>query len=438
MVNTTEYMIMRNGASYRIDYQGYYYGGSGALDYYAISRGSMMLPQGEAGSPGYLAWTNNTGSAGDHAHRGTRFEPGAGNLCAGYRASDGLMIDFIAFGGEHFHSVSAAHKINAAGSNSAIDNHAEVGTPTTPKLTPVFYADSTAVSKHYQQYNAGNYLELKLENIPQAAGYSPMVEITLEIIGNNHKVWFWQSDTGTWEEQPVVGVLGDSIVEAVDLGDKLYFGTTQEPYGSQYRFIWTEKRGYHNYGIGGELTSQIKSRMQLSGGDIALKRTGTYESKGFTHVIINGGINDCIRKVLYDIGKKYAAETYDSSWVFQPVENITAMVDMIKSATARTIKPIVLVSPPINADMYYQKSGSTIAISDVNGGNNSTMTLEQWQSIAALWEATKNQLLSYCNDNGIQVINWYDLMKNKTQYSFDGIHPNIRGYMMLADYVNLD
>lgn len=461
MVVVTDFILTRNGSTVRIDYQSHLYGGSGELDYYAISRGSFVLPKGivrgGATSPGYLGWKNTfaTSTAPDHDHRGTQFRTGTGTLCAGYRV-DGTnvtMIDYIAYGGAHPHAVevdtpvkinSSALDLNPA-TNSAVDAHAELGTLSTPKITPVWYADgATKIENHYTQYSCSNFLELRIENIPAKTGWAPMVETTLEMMGCNHKAWFYDSDAAAWEMQPVVGCVGDSLIESVDLRDGIYFNTSDSPYGGQYRFLWTEKRGYYNYGIGGQRTEQILARMQLLNGDVGLKRDSTFVYKSFTHIFVDGGVNDCIQKVLRDNGQMFAGDTYDSSWVFQPLENIKSMIALIQQATVRTITPVVLLAPKINAAVYYSKSGSSLAVTNTDGSSATVMTLAQWQSIAALWDTTATAIRSYCNGAGIKIIDWHTASQLKKWanaaggISYDGVHPNVRGYNFLADFADFE
>ena len=457
---TTEYLVSRSGSKYRIDYQAYLYGGSEPTEYWAQSRGSMMLPKGVLNSPGYLGWknkfTSNSNGSHNHMNGGLNYQGTPYNGMTDYQGGSGYShhhtITELSTDGSHTHNVSIETPLkvstaSAVGDNpamdSSMDNAAETGTATTRKLNPVIYADgTTAVSNYYTQYTANNFLELRIENIPVQTGWSPIVEVVIEFLGDNHTIWFWNADTSQWNIKRVVGVLGDSIVEGVELADKIYFNTAASPYGGVYRYTWTERLGFYNYGIGGQTTDQIKARISLSAGDIALNDGSNTETKGFTDIIIDGGVNDCIKSVLYGHNMKFASDPYDVSWTFKPLQNLKDMIAIIQTATARTINPIVLICPPINASMYYNNGGSSLTISDFNNTSTTTMPLSYLQEIAALWVKTKNEIIEYCQDNNIGYIDWFTPMLGINGYkvadSHDGIHPNTNGYYKLSSYINIE
>lgn len=470
---TTEFLVSRSGSKYRIDYQAYLYGGLEPTEYWAQSRGSMMLPQGVLNSPGWCGWKNTftTSKSGRHNHmavnnshdglpsndnpssaveplyyNGTPYYGRTGN------EDTAQTIVQLAIDGEHLHNVSIETPLkistaSAVGDNhamdSSIDNAVETGTTTTRKLNPVIYADgTTAVSNYYTQYTANNFLELRIENIPVQTGWSPIVEVVIEFLGDNHTIWFWNADTSQWNIKRVVGVLGDSIVEGVELADKIYFNTASSPYGGVYKYTWTERLGFYNYGIGGQTTDQIKTRLSLSGNDIALNDGSNTETKGFTDIIVDGGVNDCIKSVLYSHNMKFSSDSYDVSWTFKPLQNIKDMIAIIQTATARTINPIILICPPINAAMYFNNGGSSLSISDFNNTSTTTMPLSYLQEIAALWVKTKNEIIEYCQSNSVGYIDWFTPMLGINGYkiadSHDGIHPNTNGYYKLSSYIDIE
>lgn len=446
-MSTSEFGVYRNGSSYRVDFQGVLSGGAGALDYYALSRGSSVLPKGAVTSlgtsPGYLGWKNNASSAssGSHSHMngGLNYQGTPYNGMTDYQLGSPYQhhhtITELAIDGVHTHTVAteAAFKINAAAegdntsaANSAVDNHAELGVTSAPKFWPTIYGSGGAMFGNHYTPQTTDYLELRVGSMDSSAANA--VEVIIEFVGLNHTLWFYNGEAQAWGNSPAGFALGDSLVESVDLA-----GTVPTPasgvYGSNYRFIWTDLLGLKNYGTGGHKTDEILARTSLSGASLRIDGNEITANTG----IVNGGINDCIQKVLYNHSKKFSSASYESSWAFAPLNNLKTIISRF---TAAGIKPYLLLSPAVNAAVYAAQS--TLQISNFDGSSVESMPASYWDEIAALWEETKAQLHVWARINQIEIIDWYTPMEVgnfNSSLSHDGIHLSFLGYNVAANLV---
>lgn len=446
-MSTSEFGIYRNGSSYRVDFQGALSGGAGALDYYALSRGSSVLPKGVVTSlgtsPGYLGWKNNASaaSAGSHNHMNGSLTwegipySGMTDYQLGSPNAHHHTITELATDGAHTHTVAieAAFKINGAAegnntsaANSAVDNHAELGVTSAPKFWPTIYGSGGAVFGNHYTPQTTDYLEMRVGWMDSSAANA--VEVIIEFLGLNHTLWFYDGEKQAWGSSPGAFALGDSIVESVDLG-----GAVPTPssgvYGSSYRFIWTDLLGIKNYGTGGHKTDEILARTNLSGSTLYIDGAAISANTG----IVNGGINDCIQKVLYNHSKKFSTASYESGWTFSPLNNIKTLISRISAAG---IKPYLLLSPAINAAVYAAQS--TLQISNFDGSSVESMPAAYWDEIAELWEKTKAQLQVWARINQIELIDWYTPMEVENfnaSLSHDGIHLSFLGYNVAANLV---
>ncbi|MEA4834957.1 MAG: hypothetical protein VB133_07480 [Anaeromusa sp.] len=440
IMSTSEFAIFRNGTKHRVDFQSALSGGSAALDYFAMSRGSLVLPQGakpdgaSIASPGFLGWTNTsaTSSNGSHNHMngGLNYQGTPYNGMTDYQLGSPYQhhhtITELSTDGSHNHTVdvTAAYKINTGSVNNAVDNHKELGATSSPKFWPTMYGSSGVAFADYYTPQNTDYLELRIDSIDSS--YANTVEVIVEFLGINHSAWFYDGEKQTWGKGSVCFALGDSIVESVDLG-----GTVPTPssgvYGSNYRFIWTDLLGITNYGIGGKKTNEILDRTSLSGSTFYVDGAAVTANMG----IVNGGINDCIQKVLYNHSQKFAASSYESAWNFAPLSNIKSIVARMQAAG---ITPFLLLSPAINASVY--AGINSLSITDFSGNNATTMTEAYWKEVAELWRTTKEQLQVWARINEIDVIDWYTPMESyNAPLSHDGIHPSFHGYSSLANLV---
>lgn len=433
---TSDFLISKTGSMHRVDYQKFLYGGSATVtDYYAESRGSKVLPQNVLSSPGYLGWTNNAAvsSVGTHNHmnggltwQGIPYS-GMTDYQLGSPYAHHHTITELASDGAHYHTVTvtAAYKISAEGGvDGSVDKHAELGTSSSPLFSPAFYTSGGTIFGNYYSKLETDYMELRLNSVDSSR--ARVARVSIEFMNCNNTVWFYDAEKQTWPSAPSPALLGDSIMEQVDFN-----GTVRSPggaYGSTYRFIASDIIGAANYGIGGQRTDQINGRVTTSGGTLYIDGGANTNSV----FIIDGGINDCIRKAMYDNSIKFSGESYDSSWTFSPVANISSLVSKIRSCGK---KVIFTMCPPINASLYTSTVAAQ-AITDLGGNNPSTMPPALWTTIAALWNTTKTELDVFCKENNVPVVDWYTPIENQGSYrsdlSYDGIHLNARGYSVLA------
>ena len=447
VMSTSEFGVYRNGGNYRVDFQGVLSGGASALDYYALSRGASVLPKGAVTplgtSPGYLSWKNtaSTVAAGSHNHmngglnyQGTPYN-GMTDYQLGSPNSHHHTVTELSTDGTHTHTatIDSAYKINGAAegqntsaANSAVDNHAELGTTSTLKFWPTIYGSGGAAFSNHYTPQTTDFLELRICSMDSS--YANAVEVIIEFLGLNHTLWFYNGEAQTWGGSPVAFALGDSLVESVDLA-----GTVPTPsagvYGSSYRFIWTDLLGIKNYGTGGHKTDEILARTSLSGSTLRIDGAAITANTG----IVNGGINDCIQKVLYNHSKKFSSASYESSWAFAPLNNLKTIISRF---TAAGIKPYLLLSPAVNAAVYAAQS--TLQISNFDGSSVESMPAAYWDEIADLWETTKAQLQVWARINQIELIDWYTPMEVENfnaSLSHDGIHLSFLGYNVAANLV---
>ena len=433
---TSDFLVSKTGASHRVDYQKFLYGGSASnIDYYAESRGSKILPQNVLSSPGFLAWENNATvssvAAHNHMTGGLSWQgipySGMTDYQLGSPYAHHHTITELATDGGHTHTVTvdAAYKINSAsGANSSVDSHAELGTSSSPLFSPAFYTSGGSAFSSYYSKQDTDYMELRLNSVD--ASRARVARVSVEFMSCNNTVWFYDAEKQTWPAAPSLAMLGDSLIEAVDFN-----GTVRSPggaYGSLYRFSASDIIGATNYGIGGQRTDQINGRVTTTSGTMYIDG-GANTNALF---VIDGGVNDCIRKVMYDNHIKFTGEAYDSSWTFSPVANISSLVSKIRSTGK---KVVFLMCPPINASLYT----STIpaqATTDLDGNNPSTLPPALWTTIAALWNDTKTDLDVFCKENNVPVVDWYTPIENQGNYrtdlSYDGIHLNYKGYSVLS------
>ena len=439
ILTSSDFLISKTGASHRIDYQKYLFGGSSsAIDYYADSRGSKVLPQNALSSPGFLAWANNASvssvAAHNHINGGLTWQgipySGMTDYQLGSPYAHHHTITELSPDGAHTHTVAvtAAYKISGSDGSkyhdNSIDNHIELGTASSPLFSPSFYTSNGSLFSNYYTKQDSDFIEMRLNNV--SFDRAKTVQVTVEFLGCKQKVWLYDGESKTWASEPLIAMLGDSMIEQVDFNASVT--SPGGAYGSTYRWISSDMLDADNYGIGGQRTDQINSRLTLSGNSLSIDGV----TSGHSLFVIDGGVNDCIRKVMYDAGVKFAAESYDASWTFDPVANITNIVSKLRSSGK---KVAFLVCPKINANLYTSKVAMQ-AVTDLAGNNTTTMNPALWTTIASLWDDTKNSIEAYCKDNDIPMVDWYTPIENQGTYrsdlSYDGIHLNYRGYSILT------
>lgn len=446
-ITALDYYITRDGLQHRVDWGDIVAGGNSALDYYAVSRAGSMLPKDQVtalgNSPGYLAFTNVTGTksglstanSGKHVHKGHYFDGvyGTGRCQAFFNNGSGYTLVSVADDvdghthtvPDHSHEVYAAYKINGLGHNSAVDAHAELGSSSAVKFWPQFYTDGgTLIQNHYTTYSTED-IELRLAGID--ASIAAVAEVTLEFIGINQTVWYYDGEAQAFTDPCVPIAIGDSIVESHELKNAIPIPDAL--YGSRYRFIWTDLLGMTNYGISGAMTNEIAARITSSGTSLYIDGNPTTADT----VIVDGGVNDCIIKTLYNHTKIRQGATHDAGWVYAPVDNMVAMLTKIKDTGRR---PILLLAPAINSEKYFASVPWTLT--DYDGSNAMTMPLSYLEEMAALWESVKEQMTVWAKMNSIDVVDWFSPTHpgyGNMSLSYDGIHPTYKGYCVLANLV---
>lgn len=392
--------------------------------YYGRTNDGTQVTTSEASNINTSSTSTSTDTSGAHYHRGTQFELGTGQLCAGYRASDGLMIDYITSGqsahshsvNSHSHTHSHSHTVTPAGFllwQLAIDGrHTHTvpmyssGSSFVDKFHPVFYLDGTQVVDNVHQYNGTDGLiELRISNVSTSVASS--MAVTVEFSGYNHTVWMADRSGGHIHYK--YAAIGDSIVEAVNADN------------NSTKSIWCDMLGIASFGISGQRTDQILSRMQKTVSSLSLNTGVAWVGMdSYSHIILEGGVNDVWQQVMSP-----------GSFTYQPIANIDSMVQMVKSCTwtdgtySGFKTPVILLAPPLEAATYLSKVGGA--------------TIAQLNEISTKWSLLKDDIVAYATANGVQIVDWFTPMLTpayRADLSYDGIHPNFRGYCALASIMH--
>lgn len=444
---TMEAVIYKSGTNWHVDIQNLLAGGCGADNYYAVSRGSQFKPNAEG-------WLLMTGGQTDQATFNAQHTHQTWNENGTAWAGPPLLWPSQeAWGINHPHNFSVPYKINKLQNGVFCNDAIDQGSAATNPLGIAFYTSSgTLISGPYET-QSGDYIELRITNIPQYTGIRSIVHSTIEFDDCNHTVWFYDSErsitsgTAQWETLPVVGVTGASDCEGTDLQSLVFInGHAEVPYGSQYDFIWTEKRGYFNYAKNGDMVYDTRDRMAVVGGELQLSRDGsTWSTEPFTHVIIGVGTNDSTITVLKQRGVTPRADWQRvNNWSGDIVADVADVVNFVKSATARNIQPILLLYSAIQSpEDTIATGGNWPVISLTDGSAAGNMTVADWTNVQAVWDTVSDNIYQYALDNGIKVIDWHALSK---WHKFDnspgslmcvGSHYNINGWLKVANYADV-
>lgn len=471
---TMEATLHRSGLNWRLDLQNHLGGGVNSNDYYASSRGMMFDPNTalsvSSGSnygyyKGVTGWrvdgmaSSNTGntSLGLHKHEDYG-NPGIFDGYAMESATDAWNSGHTHTIAAHDHTFTNIYKAKGSFGGNTYESYSDT-TSSASALGLKFYTVNGSTETELESpyiVRTGDYVKVYITNIPVYSGYRSVVNSTIEFDRCNHTIWFFDSERyilyggDAWEARPIVGVTGASDTRGTDLNSMISSG---------YDYIWSEARGYWNYARNGDMAYETLSRMRINSGELELSSDGTnWVDKNFTHVIIGVGTNDSTNKVLKARGvttRNIAAIVdgtyYPTGWQAINAWNqndivgyVKECVDKVKSATARTITPIILLFSSLkDGQSLIDTGGNWPVYSLTDGSSAGTMTKTDWDNIKTEWESVSNSIYEYATDNGIQVIDWYALSEN---HRFDnsngslmavGGHYNINGWLKVAEYVDV-
>lgn len=436
---TLELTIYREGTSWRIDKQAFLGGSSDADSYYAYSRGSAFKPNQDGWLLALGQTENNSEIIAKHAHY-------IGAAGAEWSYPPVFWPSQSEWDITHYHQIAVPYKINKTISGVEKRSAEDIGSDPDYLNVAVYTDAGVHMSDPYTTHST-EWIELRVTNLPQITGVRPLVNTVMEFADCNHTVWFYDSEKSVWETPPVVAVTGDSAVEGTDHRDLVFFNYSDAYYGSVYRHAWTEKRGYWNYAWDGSMMIQMLGRMRIVDGDLQLenKETGWSDSKGFTHVILGVGANEAVERVLRRRGRtnRYNLVGWDGDYL----SDFIAMVDKIKSATARNIQPVLLLHSGIwDAQAVIDTGGNYGPLVDMETGlevSGDYMTVDDWNGIATEFGTVTDTLYAYAMANGIPVIDWYTLSEwhkfndDAGTFMTSAGHYSLNGLLTVANYADI-
>lgn len=451
---TMELTIHKHGSNWRIDLQNIMGGSTTATDYWAFARGGQFKDDG-------TGWKLMTGGAtdtnsaitSDHSHY-------IGASGAEWAYPPVFWPSQSSWNINHTHPLSVPYKINKTQNGTFCSSFADAGSSARYMGIKIYTNTGTEMANPYTTYTSNGYIQINVTNLPLASTRT-IATANLEFEDCNHTIWFYDSERAAWETRPVVGVTGASDVAGTDL-QGLLFGNnnTISPYGSVYRFIWTEKRGYHNYAKDGDLIFNTFARMRTnsSNGELELYNEQLGWSAGatlkFTHLIVGAGTNDSTA-----LAMKYRPAQYGGpasirnpvasirDWADDPVADFNTIVQYVNGISAnvgRKIEVVLLLFSNLTDPQAVVDTGGGYPLYDLNtGAEFDAMDSTDWQLVINKWAEVSDALYAYAYANNIRVIDWWTLTDNYKMDNSPGSfmckagHLNFQGNLTLANYADV-